>query len=595
MTVPERLTALRQLMSQNNIDVYLIPSADNHQSEYVGEYFKARAFITGFTGSAGTAVITMDKAGLWTDGRYFIQAENELTGSGIELYKMGNPDIPTVDEFLDSVLPQNGVLGFNGRVISMSDGKEYKEKFAYKNVQLEDRYDLVDSIWAERPAMSEYPVFILEEKYSGESTASKLSRVREEMKKTGATAHLLITLDDIAWLLNFRGRDVDYTPVVLSYAIIMMDCVHLFINEKKLSDEVQSVLAKDNVFLHPYNDIYEFISTLTSDEVLLLDPARLNYALYNRIPSNIKIVEAMNPTLLFKAVKNEVEIENTKKAHIKDAIAHTKFMHWVKTNYDKETLTELSASDKLEEFRKEQENFLWPSFAPISAYGPHAAMCHYSSSKETNEVLEGGTLYLTDTGGNYMEGSTDITRTVAIGEISDELKRDFTNVLRGNLALSKAKFLYGCSGQNLDILARQFLWSEYQDFNHGTGHGVGYLLSIHEPVCRFNWKPNEETSRPLEDGMIITDEPGIYIENSHGIRSENELLVRKDVKNEYGQFMRFDMLTFVPFDLDAIEPCLLNEDEKAQLNAYHKQVYDIVAPHLNDEEREWLKEYTREI
>jgi len=595
MTVQERLTALRQLMSQNNIDVYLIPSADNHQSEYVGEYFKSRAFITGFTGSAGTAVITMDKAGLWTDGRYFLQAEKELSGSGIELYKMGNPGVPTVDEFLDSVLHENGVLGFDGRVISMSDGKKYKEKFSYKNVQLEDKYDLVDSIWEERPAMSDYPVFILEETYSGESTASKLSRVREEMKKVGATAHFLITLDDIAWLLNFRGRDVAYTPVVLSYAIIMMDCVHLFINEKKLSDKVKSVLAKNNVILHPYNDIYEFTTTLSSNEVVLLDPARLNYALYNRILSNIKIVEATNPALLFKAVKNDVEIENIKNAHIKDAIAHTKFMHWVKTNYNKEMITELSASDKLEAFRAEQENFLWPSFAPISAYGPHAAMCHYSSSEETNVVLNGGTLYLSDTGGNYLEGSTDITRTVALGEISDKLKRDFTNVLRGNLALSRAKFLYGCTGQNLDILARQYLWSEYQDFNHGTGHGVGYLLSIHEPACRFNWKSIEETSRPLENGMVITDEPGIYIEDSHGIRLENELLVRKDVRNEYGQFMEFEVLTFVPFDLDAIDVSLLREDEKEQLNAYHKQVFDIVAPHLNEEEREWLKEYTREI
>lgn len=595
MTVQERLSTLRQLMSENNIDVYLIPSADNHQSEYVGEYFKSRAFITGFTGSAGTAVITMKKAGLWTDGRYFIQAEKELAESGIELYKMGNPGVPTVDEFLDSVLPENGVLGFDGRVISMSDGKKYKDKFAYKNVQLQDKYDLIDSIWSERPAMSEYPVFVLDEKYSGETTASKLSRVREEMKKVGATVHLLISLDDIAWLLNFRGRDVDYTPVVLSYAVVMMDCVHLFINEKKLSDKVQSVLTKDNVILHPYNDIYEFTASLASNEVVLLDPARLNYALYNRIPSNVKIVEAINPSLLFKAIKNKTEIKNLKKAHIKDAIAHTKFMHWVKTSYDKEILTELNASDKLESFRAEQENFLWPSFAPISAYGAHAAMCHYSSSEETNVVLQGGTLYLSDTGGHYLEGSTDITRTVALGEISGELKRDFTNVLRGNLALSKATFLYGCSGQNLDILARQFLWSAYQDFNHGTGHGVGYLLSIHEPACRFNWKSIEETIRPLEDGMIITDEPGIYIETSHGIRSENELLVCKDVKNEYGQFMRFEVLTFVPFDLDAIDASLLNEDEKAQLNAYHKQVYDIVGPHLSSEEREWLKKYTRAI
>lgn len=595
MTIKQRLVKLRHFMKEKNIDVYLVPSADNHQSEYVGEYFKSRAFITGFTGSAGTAVITMDHAGLWTDGRYFIQAENELAGSGINLYKMGNPDVPTVDDFLEQNLPKNGTLGFDGRVISMSDGKKYKDKFSYKNIHLEDKYDLIDLIWTERPAMSDYPVFLLDKMYSGESTSSKLARVREEMRNAGATVHFLITLDDIAWLLNFRGRDVEYTPVVLCYAIIMMDCVHLFIDEKKLSNEVQLELAKNNVILHPYNDIYSFTQALSSKEAVLLDPERLNYALYNSIPSNVKIIEATNPALLFKAVKNETEIENIRKAHIKDAIAHTKFMYWIKTHYNKETITELSASDKLETFRAEQDNFLWPSFAPISAYGAHAAMCHYSSSEETNVVLGEGKLFLTDTGGHYLEGSTDITRTIALGNISQELKRDFTNVLRGNLALSKAKFLYGCSGLNLDILARQYLWNEYQNFNHGTGHGVGYLLSIHEPACRFNWKSIDETARPLEAGMVITNEPGIYIEGSHGIRLENELLVCKDTRNEYGQFMSFEVLTFVPFDLDAIDESLLCEDEKKQLNAYHQQVYDIVAPHLTAEEREWLKIYTREI
>ena len=595
MTIKERITALRHLMDKTNIDVYLIPSADNHQSEYVGEYFKSRAFITGFTGSAGTAVITKNKAGLWTDGRYFIQAENELKGSGIDLYKMGNPGVPTIDEFLDAELPEGGTLGFDGRVISMSDGEKYAKIFAYKNVHLEDKYDLIDSIWTDRPAMSDHPVFLLNETYSGESTASKLARVREEMKKVGATTHLLITLDDIAWLLNFRGRDVAYTPVVLCYAVVTLDCVHLFIDQKKLSDEVKTILAQDKVILHPYNAIYDFTKELPSEEVILLDPSRLNYALFNRIPSSVKTLEATNPALLFKAIKNEVEIANIKKAHFKDAVAHTKFMYWVKTNFQKEIITELSASDKLEDFRSQQENFLWPSFAPISAYGSHAAICHYSSSEETNVELKAGTLFLTDTGGNYLEGSTDITRTIALGEISNELKRDFTNVLRGNLALSNAKFMYGCSGQNLDILARQFLWNNGQDFNHGTGHGVGYLLNIHEPACRFNWRSAEESRRPLEDGMIITDEPGIYIEDSHGIRLENELLVRKDVTNEFGQFMKFEIITFVPFDLDAIDISLLQETEKAQLNAYHKLVYDLVSPHLTEEEQEWLKLYTRAI
>lgn len=595
MNINERITALRREMKEKNIDVYIIPSADNHQSEYVGDYFKCRAFITGFTGSAGTAVISHDKAGLWTDGRYFIQAENELAGSEITLYKMGNPGVPTVDEYLETVLDEHATLGFDGRVISMSDGKKYEELFAHKNISIECRYDLIDAIWADRPAMSKEPIFLLDETYTGESTSSKLARLREEMKKVGATSHIIITLDDIAWLFNFRGRDVACTPVALCYAFITLDSAHLFIDELKVSDEIKTIFAKDNVQLHPYNDVYSFIQALESSEVLMLDPERLNYALNNLIPSSVKRIEQINPCLLFKAMKNEIEIENIRIAHIKDAVAHTKFMYWVKNNYNKLALNELNASEKLESLRAEQDSFMWPSFEPISAYGSNAAMCHYSSSEETNAELKEGTLYLTDTGGNYKEGSTDITRTVALGSISDEMKFHFTNVLRGNLALANAKFLYGCSGMNLDILARQYLWSSYLDYNHGTGHGVGYLLSIHEPGGRINWKKSEEGMRALEEGMVITDEPGIYIENSHGIRLENELLVRKDLNTEYGQFMKFEVLTFVPFDLDAIDSSLLRDDEKELLNNYHKQVYDIVSPHLNEEEKEWLKTYTRSI
>ncbi len=594
MSVNDKINKLRQLMKEKNIDAYIIPSADNHQSEYVGEHFKSRAYITGFTGSAGTAVITQHEAGLWTDGRYFIQAEKELSGSEVHLYKSGNTGVPTIEEYLDKALPENGTLGFDGRVISVSEGKHYTESYAYKNITIEDKYDLVGEIWKDRPAMSEYPVFPLDEKYSGESTASKLNRIRESMKESGTTVHLLVTLDDIAWILNFRGRDVMYSPVVLSYAVIMMDCVHLFIDESKLSCEIKNTLSKDNVILHPYNDVYGFVNLLNSDEVVLLDPARLNYALYNSIPTDVKIVESMNPSILFKAMKNEIEIENIKKAHIKDAVAHIKFLYWLKTNFDKETITELSATDKLESFRAKQEGFLWPSFAPISAYGPHAAMCHYSSSEETNCVLKEGALYLTDTGGNYMEGSTDITRTIALGEISDELKLHYTNVLRGNLALSKAKFLYGCTGVNLDILARQYLWNIDLDFKHGTGHGIGYLLSIHEAPCRIRWQ-HVANELPLEAGMILSNEPGIYIENSHGIRLENELLIRKGTENEYGKFLHFEVITYVPFDLDAIDVSLLQEDERKQLNAYHKLVYEVVSPYLTEKEREWLKVNTRGI
>jgi len=594
MDTNTKIKELRQQMKSKNIDAYIIPSADNHQSEYVGDYFKSREFITGFTGSAGTAVITRSEASLWTDGRYFIQAEKELSGSEICLYKSGNTGVPTIEEYLDKILPENGTLGFDGRVISMSQGKHYKEKFTHKNIYIEDRYDLIESIWKNRPPMSEYPAFLLDGIYSGESTASKLERIRKSMKEAGATVHILITLDDIAWMLNFRGRDVAYSPVVLCYAVVTLSCVHLFINEAKLSTEIKQVFYNDNVILHPYNDVYQFVSQLSSDEIVMLDPARLNYTLFKNIPSNVNIVEAMNPSILMKAKKNDIEIENIKKAHIKDAVAHTKFMYWLKTNFSKEKITELSASNKLESLRAQQEGFLWPSFAPISAYGPHASMCHYSSSEETNCELKEGALYLTDTGGNYMEGSTDITRTISLGEIRDELKVHFTNVLRGNLALSNAKFLYGCTGQNLDILARQYLWNMNLDFKHGTGHGIGYLLSIHEDPCRIRLQ-HSANELPLEPGMILSNEPGLYIENSHGIRLENEILIREGVKNEYGQFLHFEVITYVPFDLDAIDASLMRNDEKKQLNAYHKLVYEIVSPYLDEKEKKWLKVSTREI
>lgn len=594
MTIPEYITRLRSLMAERNIDAYVIPSSDYHQSEYVGEYFKSRAFITGFAGSAGTVVFTQDKAGLWTDGRYFIQAEKELIGSGISLYKSGNPEVPSIDKFLNDVLPQNGTLGFDGRLLSVSEVQRYIHSFGDKNIRIEDRFDLIDSIWENRPPLSKEPVFLLSETYSGESTSSKLEHVRNEMRKTGATVHLLASLDDIAWLLNFRGNDVAYTPVVLCYAVITFENIHLFIEQEKLSNKVQATLQKDGVIFHPYNDVYRFVKGWNADEVVLVDSERLNYALYNSIPATAKRVEKPNPTILFKSTKNEIEIANIKKAHVKDAVAHTKFMYWIKTNYDKQTITELSASDKLESLRAEQEHFLGPSFAPICAYGPHAAMCHYSSSKETDVILKEGSLFLTDTGGHYLEGSTDITRTIALGKIDKELKCHFTNVLRGNLALSKAKFLYGCTGENLDILARQHLWNMGLDYKHGTGHGIGYLLSIHEGPCSIKWQ-YRQTPVALEDGMVLSDEPGVYVENSHGIRLENELLVRKEIQNEYGQFMRFEVLTYVPFDLDAIDVSLLSEEEKAQLNAYHQSVYEIVSPHLTDVEKEWLKHYTRAI
>ena len=594
MNIQNRIAKLRHLMKEKNIDAYIIPSADNHQSEYVGDHFKSREFITGFTGSSGTAVITQDSIGLWTDGRYFIQAEKELLGSNITLYKIGTPGVPSIMEYLENILPTHGILGFDGRVISMAEGKKYEAAFSHKNIKLEPYYDLINAIWTNRPPMPNSPIFPLEEKYSGESTLSKLNRIREEMRLEGATIHLLITLDDIAWILNMRGRDVSYTPVFLSYAVITMDCMHLFIDQLKIPNDIKTYFSKNNIVLHPYNDIYSFVQNLNHQETVLIDSSKINYALFSSIPQGIKIIDKMNPSILMKAVKNTTEIENIRKAHVKDAVAHTKFIYWLKTSLRKEHITEISASKKLESLRAEQEHFLWPSFTPISAHGSHAAMCHYSSTPETNVELTPGTFFLTDTGGNYMEGSTDITRTIALGELTQEQKQNYTNVLRGNLALANAKFLHGCTGQNLDILARQFLWNQNLDFKHGTGHGVGYLLSIHEGPCSIRWQ-HSSVKMPLQEGMILSNEPGLYIENSYGIRLENELLVQKDIQNEYGQFMNFEVITYVPFDLDAIDPSLMNEDEKKLLNNYHRLVFEVVSPYLDDNEKEWLKYNTRAI
>lgn len=595
MNIPERLTKLRTQMAEKEIDIYVVPTADFHQSEYVGEHFKARKYITGFTGSAGTAVITMDEAGLWTDGRYFLQAERQLEGSTIQLFKMGEPDVPKVVEYIADKLPEQGTLGFDGRVVSMKDGQSYEAVLSRKQASVCYDSDLINAIWEDRPPLSTEPAFSLDIKYTGETTASKLERLRTAMKEAGANAHIITTLDDIAWLMNIRGNDIEFFPLILSYAVVTLERVDLYIDASKLSSEIQDALAKDGVLLHPYNDIYEAVKDFTAADTVLIDPARMNYALYNNLAADVKKVEAMNPTVPFKAMKNPVELENIRRAHIKDGVAHTKFMYWLKNTLGKETITEMSASDRLEDFRAQQEGFIRPSFGPICALGEHAANAHYSSTPETNVELTEGTLFLTDTGGGYYEGSTDITRTVALGEIPQIMKDHFTTVVQSNLHLTNAVFQYGCLGQNLDILARTPFWKQHLDYNHGTGHGVGYLMNIHEGPADIRWQYRTNDANKLEEGMVLTNEPGIYIAGSHGVRLENELIVRKGEKNEYGQFMYFETITFVPFDLDALNPDMLSEEEKGWLNAYHKQVYDKISPYLSEEEAQWLSDYTKEI
>ena len=594
MDIIRRIECLRREMACEGIDIYIVPSADCHGSEYVGDYFKIRQYLTGFTGSAGTAVFTRDKAGLWTDGRYYIQAEEQLKGSGIHLYRMGEPDTDTIEEFLEKELSAGGVIGFDGKVTELTVGDKYKEIAERKGGHVLADFDLADRFWKERPALPGEKVWSLDEKYAGESVPSKLERIRKKMTSYGADVHLLSSLDDISWLFNIRGNDVAYCPVVLAFAIIEKDGGRIFADKEKFPVGILNMLQGNNITVSSYESVYAVAQNLSGRRVLL-DPERTNYHLYYSIPDTAEIIKAENPSILMKSIKNGTEADNIRTAHLKDGIAHTRFLYWLKKSIGKVPITEISAARKLEEFRAEQENFLGPSFAPISAAGSHGAIVHYSATEDSDMELQEGTLYLSDTGGHYLEGSTDITRTVALGNVPEEQKKHFTIVARGMLRLANAVFLYGSSGVTLDALAREVFWKERLNFNHGTGHGVGYLLNIHEPPINFRWREGAQPSRIFEENMVITDEPGIYIEGSHGIRLENELLVRKDVKNEYGQFMRFEILTFVPIDLDALVPECMSEDEKHLLNTYHKNVYKKISPYLNEEEKAWLRYATRPI
>lgn len=595
--IPERLQALRQEMKKRGIDLYLVPTADFHESEYVGEHFKAREYITGFTGSAGTAVITQDEAGLWTDGRYFVQANQQLSGSTVTLYRMGEEDVPTVEEFIKQKLPEGGCLGFDGRVVNGTWGRKLEAIAGEKQGELSVKEDLIDLIWQDRPALSKKPAYLLEEKYTGKSTADKISDLRGIMKKEGADVHILTSLYDIAWLLNIRGDDIQSVPVVMSYLILTEKECTWFLQEEILDDSIHTYLEENQIATEPYDAIYHAVGQIADSSVVLMDRSIVNYRICAGLDPKIRIVDKSNPTEQMKAVKNPVEIENTIKAHIKDGVAFTKFMYWLKTNIGKVPMTEISASDYLEQRRREQEGLIELSFDTICAYGPNAAMMHYEATPESDAELKPEGFLLVDSGGHYYEGTTDITRTMALGPASDEMKLHFTAVCRSNLNLAHAKFLYGCTGINLDILARGPLWEMGIDYKCGTGHGVGHILNVHEGPNGFRWRivPERHDSGVLEAGMITTDEPGVYLEGRYGIRTENELVCRKAEKNGYGQFMEFENITYAPIDLDAIDPKAMTGRERKLLNDYHKKVYETISPYMTAEENEWLKEYTRAI
>lgn len=591
-----RISSLRQQMKQYKIDLYVVPNSDYHGSEYIGEYFKAIKYLTGFTGSAATVVVTEKSAYLWTDGRYFIQAAKQLEGSGITLMRTGEEGVPKVKEFIKDFLKKGSCIGFDGRTLDAKTGEMYQNIAKEKGAILLDSGDLVGKIWKDRPQMPKEPFFLLEECYSGKSTKEKLAEIRKAMQRAGADTHILSSLTDIAWILNVRGRDISHVPVVISYLVISKkDCLW-FVQNECISEEQRAYFKETGIITRPYEEIDSYVESLSACSVLY-QPDMVNYRIAAKLSESIVKITQKNPSVSLKAVKNPIEITNTIRAHIKDGVAFTRFMYWLKTHIGKETITELSASEYLEERRKEQEHFLEDSFETICAYGANAAMMHYQAVPDDYAVLQQEGFLLVDSGGHYLEGTTDITRTIALGTLTEKMKEHFTAVLRANLNLSAAKFLYGCSGQNLDILAREPLWQMGLDYKCGTGHGVGHILNVHEGPNAFRWKKgqNGEDTAVLEEGMITTDEPGVYLEGEYGIRIENELLCRKAEKNEYGQFMQFENITYAPIDLDAVNVGELTDREKKLLNSYHQNVYRVLSFYLTDEEKDWLKEYTRAI
>lgn len=586
------LELLRVKMKETGVDACLIPTSDFHGSEYVGDYFKCREYISGFTGSAGTLVVTLDEAGLWTDGRYFLQAAKQLSGSGITLMRERQPGVPSIEEYLKTTLKKGETLGFDGRCIMAEYADTLITQLNALGVAVRTDIDLPGAVWEKRPPLSAQAVWPLPVEYAGESSESKIKRVREFLSEKKAQYLLLTSLEDIAWLLNMRGNDVESTPVILSYLLLGQQEIIWYVQEECLSEKIKILLEMQGIKNAPYAQIYEDVKKLPEEASVYYDKTAVNTALVSALPDKVKKIEGVNPTLLFKAKKNPVEVENERKAHIKDGVAVTKFIYWLKKNAGKQKVTERTAVAKLEEFRMAQENYIEPSFAPIIAYKEHGAIVHYSATKESDAEIQPESFVLADTGGHYLEGTTDITRTIALGTLTQEEKEMYTTVLKGHIQLETARFLQGCSGQSLDILARTPLWEKGLDYNHGTGHGVGYLLSVHEGPNSFRYRPfvNGRNDCILEEGMITSDEPGIYLEGKFGIRLENMIVCQKDVENEYGSFLCFDSLTLVPFDLSAIILEELSTKERRWLEQYHKKVFETIAPYLTEEETEWLKE-----
>ena len=586
--IDDRIEKLRYFMRENNINGYIITLSDFHNSEYPCDYFKGIEYLSGFTGSNGTIFVDSKNCYLWTDGRYFTQCENEIKDTQIKMMKMGVEGEDTLYQIIEKKLNSGDCLAFDGRTVSFNEYKKFEEIAKKKNFRIKTGIDLLDKVWEERPTLPKEKVYLLDEKFSGESLESKLKRLREKMKEKNATVHILSTLEDIGWLLNLRGNDIEYNPFVLAYAIISMERLLLFTDISKFSTEIKNYFNKNNIELFDYFDFYNYLENILLKNKILLDYNSVNCFIVKSINKNIEIINGENPTVSLKAIKNEIEIKNTINAHIKDGIAVTKLMYWLKNQKDYSKMKEMDIVKKVEEFRQEQEGYLGNNFSTISAFGKNSPMMHYLPSLDSNATLEEGNFLLLDSGGHYFEGSTDITRTFAIGNISSEMKKHYTYVLKSLIDLSKLKFPKGTTCGNLDTVARSVIWNLGLDYRCATGHGVGYLGSVHEGPNILRGK----SGVILEPNMITTVEPGIYLDGEYGIRLENEILSEKTFKNEYGQYLEFRTITFAPFDRDAIEVEYLDKFEIEWLNKHNEVIFETLKTFLDEKELNWLKKVT---
>lgn len=588
--IRERLAKVRELMKEAGIDIYVVVTGDYHISEYAGDYFKEREYITGFTGSAGTAVITQNEAKLFTDGRYFVQAARQIEGTGFELMAVGAPGVMNLIEYCTSVAGKDMVMGFDGRTVPAEMGLELSGLMASKGGSCDFDFNAIEKIYENRAAFPHSKAFYLEKKYTGAEIEEKLVHIREMMGRKNADVHIMTTLDDICWTFNIRGRDVECNPVIMAFSAITRDKAYIYADRERFNSDIESRFNEAGVDIRPYEQIYDDIKTFTGR--ILIDRKRINMRIYEGVISNVNAepVFGDNPAMLLKSVKNETEVNNLRNVHVDDGAAVTKFIFWLKKNVAKGDITEADAASYLDELRSKIDDFIELSFDTISAYNENAAMMHYHADSTNAALLKPEGMLLVDSGGQYLRGTTDITRTIALGPVTDEMRKYFTLTLKGMLNLANARFLKGCTGFNLDILARGPLWDIGMDYRCGTGHGIGYLLNVHESPNGFRWKhnPGHNDLAVIEEGMVTSDEPGVYIEGKFGIRIENELVCVKDCDNEYGTFLKFDTLTMVPIDRDLIDVKYLDAVDIVRINEYHKRVYEVLSPHMEGDELEML-------